>query len=85
MVDVKEKSFPELVTQPISELEAASEDLLDTDKLVYSESDATSSGARSGAFTDDDFKDDEFKDALDEIQELGNEFGIPVHLEQWLT
>lgn len=67
MVDIKEKPLPELLSDRLIELEEDAEDLLETDKLIYSESDATSSGARSVAYTDDDFKDDEFKDALDEI------------------
>lgn len=66
MVDIKEQSIPQALSDKHSDFEDAPE-LMDEEKmenLAYSGSDATSSGVKSPILNDDDFKD-----ALDQISE----------------
>lgn len=66
MVDIKENTIAEVLSDKQSDFEDAT-DLLDDEmeNLAYSGSDATSNDARSVGFTDD-----EFKDALDNFPEV---------------
>lgn len=69
MVDIGEKSAPEILSDKQSDFEDASE-LLDEEMeaLAYSGSDVTSNDARSIGFNDD-----EFKDALENLQEVAED------------